>query len=158
MKIDAEMVQLATQLIERQAGTYDPADAEDRYEIRLRELIDARMKGEGFEAEAEEKPEQTNVIDLMGALRRSLGQSEPAPAKSAAAKRASAAKKPGKGLSPEEKRRQPAFKLPIEGGKKSDQEDDKAAKGAGDTAADLGRRSAEKKTAPSGRAPSRKSA
>jgi len=157
MKIDAEMVQLATQLIERQAGTYDPADAEDRYEIRLRELIDAKMKGEGFEAEAEEKPEQSNVIDLMGALRRSLGQSEPAPAKSAAPKRPPAAKKAGKGPTPEEKRRQPAFKLPIEGGKKSEQEDDSVAKGASDKAA-ADRRSAEKKAASSGRAASRKSA
>ena len=36
---DAAIVQLATQLIDRQVGTYDPAHVKDRYETRLRALI-----------------------------------------------------------------------------------------------------------------------
>ena len=44
--------QLATQLIDRQTGRYDPADVEDRYETRLRAMIDAKLKGEGRRAEA----------------------------------------------------------------------------------------------------------
>jgi DNA end-binding protein Ku len=71
---DPDMVQLATQLIDRQTGHYDPADVEDRYETRLRALIDAKIKGKGLEPEAEEEPEQSNVVDLMAALRKSLGQ------------------------------------------------------------------------------------
>ena len=43
-----EMVKLATQLIERQAGKFEPADTEDRYETRLREVIEAKLKGEGI--------------------------------------------------------------------------------------------------------------
>lgn len=74
MKTDPEMVKLATQLIDRQTGRYDPADLEDRYETRLREMIDAKLKGEGIEEEAAPEPAQTNVIDLMAALKRSLGQ------------------------------------------------------------------------------------
>ena len=50
IKTDPEMVQLATQLIQRQAGKYESADLEDRYESRLRALIDAKLKGEGIDA------------------------------------------------------------------------------------------------------------
>ena len=32
----------------------DPADVEDRYETRLRTMIEAKLKGEGIEPEAEE--------------------------------------------------------------------------------------------------------
>ena len=73
-KPDPEMVQLATQLIERQAGHYDPADVEDRYEARLRAVIEAKLKGEGIEPDAEDEPDRGNVIDLMAALKKSLGQ------------------------------------------------------------------------------------
>jgi DNA end-binding protein Ku len=75
IKIDPEMVQLATQLVQRQAGKYDSADLEDKYETRLRALIDAKLKGEGIEADAD-TPEATtsNVVDLMAALKKSLGQ------------------------------------------------------------------------------------
>jgi DNA end-binding protein Ku len=73
-KPDPEMVKLAKQLIDRQTGTYDPADVEDRYEARLRKVIDAKLKGEGISMEDEEEPDRSNVIDLMGALKRSLGQ------------------------------------------------------------------------------------
>jgi DNA end-binding protein Ku len=71
---DAEMVKLARQLIKRQQRTFKPADTEDRYEARLREVIDAKLKGEGFEPEASEEPRGDNVIDLMAALKRSLEQ------------------------------------------------------------------------------------
>jgi DNA end-binding protein Ku len=74
-KPDPDMVQLATQLIDRQTGRYDPADVEDRYETRLRAVIDAKLKGKGIEPEDEEEPDRSNVVDLMSALRKSLGQS-----------------------------------------------------------------------------------
>ncbi len=73
VKVDPEMVKLATQLIDRQTGEYDPKDVEDRYEARLREVIEAKLKGEGIEPVQEEAP-QSNVIDLMSALRKSLEQ------------------------------------------------------------------------------------
>ncbi len=44
------MVQLASQLVQRQSGKYDAADLEDRYETRLRAMIDAKLKGEGIDA------------------------------------------------------------------------------------------------------------
>jgi DNA end-binding protein Ku len=74
LQTDPEMVTLATQLIDRQTTTYDPLDTEDRYETRLRALIDAKLKGEGVEDEAHAEPDRGNVVDLMAALRKSLGQ------------------------------------------------------------------------------------
>ncbi len=73
---DPDMVKLATQLIERQEGDFAPDDTEDRYESRLREVIDAKLRGEGIEPEAEEEPDRSNVIDLMAALKASLGRDD----------------------------------------------------------------------------------
>jgi DNA end-binding protein Ku len=88
--VDEEMVKLATQLVDRQTAAYDPADIEDRYETRLRAMLDAKLKGEGIDLDAVPEPAATNVIDLMAALKRSLAQPEPQPASAAAAA-------PGKG-------------------------------------------------------------
>ncbi|MEA2739307.1 MAG: end-binding protein Ku [Acetobacteraceae bacterium] len=85
IKTDPEMVKLATQLIDRQTGRYDPADLEDRYETRLREMIEAKLKGEGIEDETAPEPAPTNVIDLMAALRKSLSESDPSTAAPVAA-------------------------------------------------------------------------
>jgi DNA end-binding protein Ku len=73
-KTDPEMVKLAKQLIDRQTGRYDPVDMEDRYEGRLRALIEAKLKGEGLSEEVAEQPDRSNVIDLMAALKNSLCQ------------------------------------------------------------------------------------
>ncbi len=79
---DPEMVSLAKQLIKRQAGTYDPADVEDRYETRMRAVIDAKLQGQGLTPESAPAVRESNVIDLMAALKKSLGQTvEPTPAK-----------------------------------------------------------------------------
>jgi DNA end-binding protein Ku len=89
VKIDPEMVQLAAELIKRQSGKYDSGDLEDRYETRLRALIDAKLKGEGIDTSADVPDVRTgNVVDLMAALKKSLGQ-EPA-GKPATAKKAPA--------------------------------------------------------------------
>jgi DNA end-binding protein Ku len=93
IKVDPEMVQLATQLVQRQSGKYDASDLEDRYEKRLRALIDAKLKGEGIEAEEEPEIVTSNVVDLMATLKKSLGQvheEKPAPKKKAAPKRSAA--------------------------------------------------------------------
>src|SRR4051794_28836701 len=71
-KPDAAMVRLATQLVDRQTERFVPADMEDRYEARLRDVIEAKLRGEEEPAE-EEEPSRDNVIDLMTALKRSLG-------------------------------------------------------------------------------------
>jgi DNA end-binding protein Ku len=70
--VDREMVQLAKELIERQTSRYDPSDLEDRYETRLRAMIDAKLKGVGIEPGATAEPDRSNVVDLMAALKRAL--------------------------------------------------------------------------------------
>ena len=96
-KVDPAMVQLARQLIERQSGRYDARDLEDRYETRLRAMIDAKLKGEGIEEEEEAaEPDRSNVVDLMAALKKSLGQTAEKPAPKQAARKAPAKKAPVK--------------------------------------------------------------
>jgi DNA end-binding protein Ku len=83
IKTDPDMVKLATQLIDRQTGTYDPSDLEDKYETRLRAMIEAKLRGEGIEDDTSEEPDRGNVVDLMAALRKSLGQGGEEPEKPA---------------------------------------------------------------------------
>jgi DNA end-binding protein Ku len=86
---EADMVALATQLIQRQNGKFQPDDTTDRYETKLREVIEAKLKGEGITPEEPSEPARDNVIDLMAALKASLGQEKPAaPAKKRPRKRA----------------------------------------------------------------------
>lgn len=98
-KPDPDMVKLATQLIERQEGKFALADTEDHYETRLREVIAAKLKGEGITPQTPEAPARDNVIDLMAALKASLGRGEraeptaPERRKPAPAKRKTAVKR-----------------------------------------------------------------
>ena len=73
-KADAQMIAIAEKIIEQQSGPFDPSEFTDRYEDALRALIEEKKKGKGAIAKVEE-PQDTNVVDLMEALRRSLGQS-----------------------------------------------------------------------------------
>jgi DNA end-binding protein Ku len=96
-KPPAEMVDIATRIIEQQEGPFDPSQFNDRYEDALRKLI--REKEKGRTVTAPEEPKEAEVIDLMEALKRSLGQSggsRKAPAKRAAAKSTPAKKTPAR--------------------------------------------------------------
>jgi DNA end-binding protein Ku len=77
---DKKMVAIAEKIIEQQEGRFDPTLFEDRYEKSLRDLI--RRKEKGGKPVKAEPVKDTNVIDLMAALRKSLKH------KSAAAPRA----------------------------------------------------------------------
>jgi DNA end-binding protein Ku len=93
IKADKELVGLAEELIKRKASKFDPKAFKDSYEDALRELINAKV--ENREPEAIEEPQLgAKVIDLMEALKRSVGAKKGAP-KIAAAK-AEAPKKTGK--------------------------------------------------------------
>lgn len=87
-KPDAAMIAIAEKIIEQQQGPFDPSAFNDRYEDALRDLIAEKQKGKGRRVTAAE-PETTNVVDLMDALRKSLGgkAAAKAPAKKAAVKK-----------------------------------------------------------------------
>jgi DNA end-binding protein Ku len=88
-KPDPEMIAMAEKIIERQEGPFDPSRFVDRYEDALKALIAEKEKGHKPVAAAE--PDDSNVIDLMSALRASLkGKDREAPAKAAARPRARA--------------------------------------------------------------------
>ena len=96
-----EMLQLAEKLIEQKVTEFDPKNYEDRYEVALMEMIKEKLKGHKPIIAA--APERGNVINLMDALKASLGQAKP-PAKSKS--------KAGRG-----RRRSPPPRPPPRGGR-----------------------------------------
>lgn len=96
VKPDKEMIELALQLIEKKSGPFNPEKFQDHYATALRDLVQEKLKGHKIIAPQEDaRPQGSNVVDLMEALKRSIGQSAPAKAQPAAAK-AKPAKKPKK--------------------------------------------------------------
>jgi DNA end-binding protein Ku len=71
---DKNMVEIASKIIEQQEGPFDPTEFKDHYEDALRALIQEKEKSAGRKVSAP-KHEEAEVIDLMEALRRSLGES-----------------------------------------------------------------------------------
>jgi non-homologous end joining protein Ku len=66
------MVALAAHILDSKAAKFDPRKFKDEYETALRKLVRRKAKGHAIEPPKErEKPD--NVIDLMDALRRSVG-------------------------------------------------------------------------------------
>jgi DNA end-binding protein Ku len=95
-KPDPDLLELATDLIEKKTGSFDASDYENRYIDALRELIDRKLKAKGGKIEPEEeeeRPSGNNVIDLMAALKSSLDGAPASAEKKPPAKKA-AAKKP----------------------------------------------------------------
>ena len=89
VKSEPDMIALATQLIKRQSGKFQPGDTEDRYEAKLHEVIDAKLKGDGITPEKLSEPDRGNVVDLMAALKASLATEQTPVTKKKARKRAS---------------------------------------------------------------------
>lgn len=73
VKADAKMVAIAEKIIEQLEGPFDPSEFTDRYETALRKLIAEKEKNHGVTKPVAE-PKEAEVIDLMEALRRSLGE------------------------------------------------------------------------------------
>jgi DNA end-binding protein Ku len=74
-KPDKEMVDLAVELIERKSGKFTPEQFKNHYAEALRDLVNKKMKGQKVVAPHEEvAPGGGKVIDLMAALRKSIGE------------------------------------------------------------------------------------
>ena len=97
-------LELALKIIEQiSSDEFQPEEYEDEQRQRVQALIDAKVEGEEIVAPAEAAP-QAQVVDLMAALKASLGEGEekkpakrsprkPAAKKKAAGKKKSSAKK-----------------------------------------------------------------
>ena len=66
---------LAKTLVENLAAEWDPDKYKDDYQENLMRVIKAKMKGKEAKLVTDERPRDSNVIDLMERLRASLGQS-----------------------------------------------------------------------------------
>lgn len=66
------MIAIAEKIIEQQEGPFDPGQFVDRYEEALKALIEDKTKGHKPTRVAP-PDDDTNVVDLMSALRASLG-------------------------------------------------------------------------------------
>lgn len=100
MKLDAEMVSLATELIGRKAGSFEPQRYRDSYAVALKALVEEKAKGHKITAPSEAIPKGGNVINLMDALRKSVqgdkgakSAKSPPPEKPVAPKKGSRAKR-----------------------------------------------------------------
>jgi len=79
IKVPADMLKLAAHILDTKKGHFDPDKFQDRYETALTEMLKAKQAGKAAPAIAE--PKQSNVINLMDALRRSAKAERTAPAK-----------------------------------------------------------------------------
>ncbi len=79
-----EMLDLAEHIIDTKKRPFEPSSFKDHYEEALLNLIEAKKAGKPVKVDAPEKP--SNVVDLMEALRRSVGTAPTASGKAAAAK------------------------------------------------------------------------
>jgi DNA end-binding protein Ku len=99
---DPGMIAIAEKIIEQQHGEFEPATFRDRYEDALRALI-AEKEGEAPKKKTPEAKD-TNVVDLMAALKASLERqtptSRPRPAAKDAAPAKAAAKPAGRRAPP----------------------------------------------------------
>ena len=115
-KPDPDLLDMASMLIERKAGEFNPSEFHNRYVDALKELIAEKQKSKGEKVIQDPDsdkgpPKGSNVIDLMAALKKSLGDDkrkkdgldEPK-AKKGAAKKAPAKRTAAKKEEPARKR------------------------------------------------------
>ncbi|MBC7138111.1 MAG: Ku protein [Defluviimonas sp.] len=73
---DADLLAVATQLIDRKTAPFDAKAFKDHYDMALRALIEAKRKNRktprSVTGEDKARPKGENVVDLMEALRQSL--------------------------------------------------------------------------------------
>ncbi|MBH5396647.1 Ku protein [Bradyrhizobium sp. CNPSo 4010] len=82
VKVTKDMLDLARHIVNQKAGRFQPEKFEDHYETALIALINEKRAGKVIRPK--ERPKGENVVDLMEALRRSVGKEagkEAAPAK-----------------------------------------------------------------------------
>ena len=71
VKVTKDMLDLAKHIVNQKAGHFEPDKFEDQYETALIDLINQKRAGKPIAAK--ERPRGENVVDLMDALRKSIG-------------------------------------------------------------------------------------
>jgi DNA end-binding protein Ku len=101
--VNEDSLELAMELIKRKAAKFDPSKFKDQYEAAVRELVEAKVKHAPLPTEEAEAPRKAQVINLMDALRKSVGgketESTAGRKKPATSEKAAPASKGKKGIS-----------------------------------------------------------
>jgi DNA end-binding protein Ku len=71
VKVTKDMLDLAKHIVNQKAGQFEPEKFEDQYETALIDLINQKRAGKPIMPK--KRPRGENVVDLMEALRRSVG-------------------------------------------------------------------------------------
>jgi DNA end-binding protein Ku len=71
VKVTKDMLDLARHIVDQKSGNFEPEKFEDQYETALVDLINQKRAGKPITPK--ERPRGENVVDLMEALRRSVG-------------------------------------------------------------------------------------
>jgi DNA end-binding protein Ku len=71
VKVTKDMLDLARHIVEQKSGSFEPDKFEDQYETALVGLINQKQAGKPITPK--ERPRGENVVDLMDALRKSVG-------------------------------------------------------------------------------------
>jgi DNA end-binding protein Ku len=75
-RVSKDMVDLAEHLLDTKGSKFNPDKFKDKYESALKALVKRKAAGKTIEVTKAEK-EESNVIDLMDALKQSLGRKKP---------------------------------------------------------------------------------
>jgi DNA end-binding protein Ku len=76
--INDDSLELAEALIAKRSAKFDISKFQDGYENAVKELVDAKLKHLPLPLEETPAPRPSNVINLMDALRKSVGEAAPA--------------------------------------------------------------------------------
>jgi len=74
VKITKDMLDLAKHIVNSKSGQFEPEKFEDHYETALIDLINKKRNGQAITPRA--RPAAGNVVNLMDALRASIGQEQ----------------------------------------------------------------------------------
>jgi DNA end-binding protein Ku len=78
VEINEDSLDLAETLIRKKAAKFDPSKFVDGYEVALKELVEAKVNHAPIPKDEAPAPKRGNVVNLMDALRKSLGDKEAA--------------------------------------------------------------------------------
>lgn len=73
-RVPKDMIELAGHILDSKAGHFDPSEFKDKYEEALRKLVKKKASGKAIEP-VDRQSEPSNIVNLMDALRRSVGSS-----------------------------------------------------------------------------------
>jgi DNA end-binding protein Ku len=100
VEIDEDQLDMAKMLIAKKTAPLDMSKFADSYEAAVKELIEAKLHDKPLRADEPEEP-RGNVVNLMDALKKSLGGDEaPATKPRKAAKKPATEAKPAKAAAP----------------------------------------------------------